>query len=167
MMPLSPWLILGAVLSCIGAYLLGNFAGHQSERLVWEAAIAEQKSEASQKLTEATARAAAVQKANDDLNLRLETQHAANSARLASAMDDLHRTATELDQLRQQPGRWCDCRRPMPPGARATPLPASAASGVTGPDPGSFSELVEIAKLCVASAEYGSSAHAWAVNIKH
>lgn len=166
-MPFSPWLILGAVLAAIGAYLLGNVSGHRAERVVWELAIERQKTEAANELTAATARAATVQKANDDLNLRLETQHAANSARLASAMDDLHRTATELDQLRQQPGRWCDCRRPVPPGARATPLPASAAAGVPGVDPGSFSELAEIAKLCVASAEYGSSAHTWAVSIKH
>jgi len=38
----NPWLILGAVLAFIGAFVGGNIHGHRAERIVWEKRSAEE-----------------------------------------------------------------------------------------------------------------------------
>jgi hypothetical protein len=72
----SPYLMLGAVLAVIGAFLAGNWHGHDAESKAWQVAIAAQKQAAADLMNKTKDANAKVVAALNARNAELESQNA-------------------------------------------------------------------------------------------
>lgn len=101
-MPFNPYLALGAVLALIGAFLAGNYHGHDAESQVWQATIAQQKAQATQLLADQTAKIAAAEQTQAMANANLEQIRHEYDLKAADADS---RVRAALARLRQSQGR--------------------------------------------------------------
>lgn len=88
----SPYLIIAALLALIGAYLGGNYHGHQAERTEWTARIEKERADAAQAAR--TEEQAKQEKANAIL-----TKQSADLRRINQ------RLLSDLSELRNRPER--------------------------------------------------------------
>ena len=166
----NPWIILGVVLALAGAYAGGDWHGHRAEKLVWQAAVEKQKTEAANTLADATARALTVERENAALRDQMEKEHATHRMALDADYRENRRLVDQLGRL-QQPGRGSAGAGPLPSSADAAGQPASAAPGAGQPRScqALLAEgarlLADVADRADAAAEYGRVGHEWAVAV--
>lgn len=130
----------------------------------YNAAIAQQKTEAVKVLQEATDRAILAERKNNQLAQTLEVNHAQNRQKLDAALADNRRLARDLGGLRD-PGRREDSSCSVPTG--------STGSGIVirQPSTGKLSAeatdfLLEFARDADRAAEYADLCYNWAQKLK-
>lgn len=140
------------------------FFGLHVDSLSWQAAIAQQKAEASRQLADAQAHVAAAEAKARDLNDKLELDHAAHTQDIARAFEENRVLAARLAAGRvQQPRRGSGGDGTVSSPAQAAAVDPSPAAGIVLSGPAAV-DLVVLARDADAVAEYARECHAWAVS---
>lgn len=111
---MNPYLLLGAVLAIVGAFLAGNIHGHQSERTTWQAKIEEARAEAS----EVARKQEHAKQGKINEALRKENER---MARINAGL------AADIDELRNRPPRRV-------PETTGTSCAGATGAELSGPD---------------------------------
>ena len=154
------WRVLLEAVAVAAAF----FFGMHIDSLSWQAAIAQQKAEASRQLATAQAHVAAVEAKARDLNDRLELDHAAHAQDIAHAFEENRALVARFAAAGrvQQPGRGDGGDHSVPGAAQAPAINPGAAAGIQLSGPAAV-DLVVLARDADAVAEYARECHAWAV----
>jgi hypothetical protein len=140
------------------------FFGMHVDSLSCQAAIAQQKAEASRQLAVAQADVAAAEAKAHDLNDRLELDHAAHAESIARAFEENRALAARLAAGRVQQSRRGDGGdRPVSGTAQTATVGPGAAAGIVLSGQAAL-DLVVLARDADAAAEYARTCHAWAVS---
>ena len=159
----NPWIILGFVVALAGAALGGYFYGKHAENMSWEVAVGDQKIEAANILTKATADKAAADLKAEQFKTQVEAQDAAHQQALAAKNAAIADLAGQLDRLRNAGPGLCGSGA-VPGDSKPAAKRKSGPPAVSGPTPGSFRELAAIAASAVDIARRGETCREWALN---
>jgi cell pole-organizing protein PopZ len=153
------------ILACLGCFYAGDVHRGKVDLAEYTAKIEAQNAQAEKQLADATAQTAAINQKNAELNTQLEADHAQQSQELATANAALASTARQLDSVRQRLSTRSGAsgHSPMSGSANTAAQSATGSGNLAGSTPGSYSELVDIATLAIADAEYARECHDWAV----
>lgn len=130
MTPLSTLKIAAAALALV--LMASGWVGFAWERNLLQdlrLAVEAQKTQAADQLAAATAKTAAIEQARDDLNLKIEADHAQHQVLLSAAAADNQRLADDIDRLRRQSPGGTGGHGAVPVSPRAAAQSAGARPG--------------------------------------
>ncbi len=126
----------------------------------WTASIEKQKVEAAKQLKDATDRALAAERLQNDLSTKLEILHVETNKKLNGVLSDNRKLSAELGGLRD-PGRRSSCTNTVSSNSSAPSNPKDTTSDSRLSDEAS-NFLLEFARDADSAAEYAKTCHDWA-----
>lgn len=164
----NPWLIVGALVALIAAFLGGFFYGQHVEGLGWRIEAEAQKAEAGRQLAEATAKAAAAEIRAATMATEVEANHAKRQAEIDALAEDNRRLAARIVGLLGGPGGGAGGDGAMPGAPGSAPggagLPA-AYRELSGAMADLLGEAGSIARDADREAAIATACRDWAVGV--